>query len=152
MIASAAIDDGSLAIWTCEPKRYEISVAEISDLAAMSPGALAKVKVSSSGSRIHWDEGDVDLTAEAIRALADPDVRKEHEALRRQEAVRYAHAIRQLREEQGLRQTDVPGLTSRQVRRLEEGDTIPHSSTLKKLAVAHGMWVDAYLKKFRLKP
>lgn len=48
------------------------------------------------------------------------------------------------REERGLTQSDIDGLTSRQVRRLEEGDTIPQIETLRRLAAAHGMTVDDY--------
>ena len=147
LIASASIENGNLVMWTCEPKRYEVPIAQIPALTAMKPESLSKFQVSISGSRIHWDDGDVDLNAESIRAMADPQVRQQQETLRRQEAARYAKAIRGLREERGLRQADIEGLTSRQVRRLEDGETIPHSATLKKLATAHGMTVDVYLRE-----
>jgi transcriptional regulator with XRE-family HTH domain len=87
----------------------------------------------------------VDLDLDAIRTYADPEVRKQREADRRKDAVRYASAIRRLREERGLKQTDIKGLSERQVRRLEEGDTLPHSSTLNKLAAAHGMSINDYM-------
>jgi alkylresorcinol/alkylpyrone synthase len=45
----------------------------------------------------------------------------------------------------GLKQTDIKGLSERQVRRLEEGDTLPHSSTLTKLAASHGMSINDYM-------
>ena len=46
-----------------------------------------------------------------------------------------------------MNQSDITGLTDRQVRRLEEGNTVPHIDTLKKLAVAHEMSIDDYLKE-----
>jgi DNA-binding transcriptional regulator YiaG len=145
LIASASISGDKLVVWTCEPQRLEVPVEAIPSIARMDPSSQSKFIVSESGSRIHWPDDDVDLTAESIRAFADPQVRREQQAARRAEAALYAKAIRSLREQHGLRQSDVPGLTERQVRRLEEGDTMPRVATLQKLARAHGMDVDAYV-------
>jgi len=145
LIASASISGDKLVIWTCEPQRMEVPTKDIPALARMKPGLLANFTVSESGSRIHWADGDVDLTAETIRAFADPEIRREQQTARRAEAARYSRAIRSLREQQGLRQSDISGLTERQVRRLEEGETMPRAATLEKLARAHRMDVDAYV-------
>lgn len=147
LIASAAVEDGKLIVWSCEPRRFAVSASEIPALSKMTREALADFEVSETGSRIHWNDGDVDLNLDVIRAYADPDVRRKHEAERRQEAARYAGAIRKLREERGIRQAGIAGLSERQVRRLEEGQTLPHSATLKKLAAAHGMAVEDYLRE-----
>lgn len=145
LIASASISGGKLVVWTCEPKRLEVPVEAIPSIARMDASSLSKLVVSESGSRIRWPEDDVDLSAESIRAFADPDVRREQQTARRAEAALYAKGIRSLREQHGLRQSDISGLTERQVRRLEEGDTMPRVATLQKLARAHGMDVDAYV-------
>lgn len=145
LMASVNIEDGKLVAWTCEPKRLEVAVSDIPVLANLSPDALPRYELSDSGSRLRWPDSDVDLNLDTIREYADPDVRHEHEARARQEAARYAGAIRRLREERGLKQSDIEGLTDRQVRRLEQGDTVPQIDTLKKLAAAHGMHIDAYL-------
>jgi transcriptional regulator with XRE-family HTH domain len=145
LIASASISGGKLVVWTCEPQRLEAPVDAIPSLARMNPSSLSRFVVSESGSRIHWPDEDVDLTAESIRAFADPEVRRQQQAARRAEAALYAKAIRSLREQHGLRQSDIPELTERQVRRLEEGDTMPRVATLQKLARAHSMDVDAYV-------
>jgi hypothetical protein len=145
LVASASVEDGKLIVWSCEPRRFEVPVAQIPVLARMPAEALAKLELSPSGSRIRWLEADVDINLDTIREYADPDVRREHETRARQEAARYAKAIRQLREERGLKQADIEGLTERQVRRLEEGGTVPQIETLRRLAAAHGMAVDDYL-------
>jgi ribosome-binding protein aMBF1 (putative translation factor) len=147
LIASAAVEDGNLIVWSCEPRRYSVPASEIPSLAKMTPVALAELDVSETGSHIHWEDGDVDLDLDVIRAYADPGVRRQHEDERRKEAARYARAIRKLREERGLKQAYIAGLSERQVRRLEGGATLPHSSTLKKLAAAHEMSVEDYLKE-----
>jgi hypothetical protein len=147
LIASASIEDGTLIVWSCEPKRYEIPIREIPALGTLDAEALKKLEVSSSGSRIHWEDGDVDINLDTIRAVVDPAVREAHEAEARQEAAEYSSAIRQLRLEKGLKQSDFEGLTARQVRRLEAGDTVPHIGTLRKLATAHQMAVQDYLNE-----
>jgi hypothetical protein len=147
LIASASIEDGKLVVWSCEPARFEVPVSEIAPLAKLPPDVLLRFEVSSSGSRIHWLDADVDINLDTIREYADPQLRRRHEDLARKEASRYADAIRVFREERGLKQTAIPGLTDRQVRRLEEGTTVPHLDTLKKLAAAHDLSVDDYLSE-----
>jgi hypothetical protein len=145
LLASVNIDGGKLVAWTCEPRRLEVAVSDIPVLANLSPDVLLRYELSESGSRLRWPDSDVDLNLDTIREYADPEVRQEHEARARQEAARYAGAIRRLREERGLKQSDIEGLTDRQVRRLEQGDTVPQIDTLKKLAAAHGMEIGVYL-------
>jgi hypothetical protein len=145
LIATASVEVGKLVVWSCEPKRFEVPVADVPALARLDAQALRDFEVSPSGSRIRWPEADIDLNLDTVRERADPRTRRENEARMRQEARRMAKAIRLLREEHGLTQADVPGLSERQVRRLELGATVPHTSTLGKLAHAHGMSVEEYL-------
>jgi Asp-tRNA(Asn)/Glu-tRNA(Gln) amidotransferase A subunit family amidase len=147
LIASASIEDDKLVVWNCEPRRFEVAVAEIPVLAKLDAATLAKFELSASGGRLRWPDADVDIHLDTIREHADPEVRRQHEARARQEATRYSNAIRHLREERGLKQSDIPGLTDRQVRRLEEGGTVPQIETLRRLAAAHGMAVDDYLRE-----
>ena len=147
LIASASIDDAKLVVWSCEPRRFEVPVSEIPALQKIPTHALTKFELSASGSRLRWPDADVDVNLDTIREHADPEVRREHEVHARQEASRYADAIRRFREERGLKQSDIEGLTDRQVRRLEEGDTVPQIDTLRRLAAAHGMTIDNYLRE-----
>jgi ribosome-binding protein aMBF1 (putative translation factor) len=65
----------------------------------------------------------------------------------------YGAAIRKLRQEKGLRQSDVAGLTARQVGRIESGHRATLSA-LQKLAHAHGLSLSDYLDQLpqRLNP
>jgi hypothetical protein len=147
LIASGLIEGDKLVVWSCEPKRYEIPVADIPALARVNPKHLGDFELNESGSCLHWDEGDVDLNLDGIRYYVDPKARREQDKASREEAARYAGAIRALRDEHQLAQTDIPGLTERQVRRVERGESTPRSGTLVKLAAAHGMALDQYLKE-----
>lgn len=146
-IASALIEREKLVVWSCEPKRYQVKAIEIPALARMSASDLAKFELNESGSALHWDAGDVDLNLDSILYYVDPKVRREQDKSSREEAARYAGAIRMLREARGLTQSDIRGLTERQVRRVEQGESTPRTETLRKLAAAHGLSLDAYLKE-----
>lgn len=150
LIASATVMDGVLSVWSCEPKLYQSATAEIPALRALAPEELVNLSVSSSGSRIHWAAGDIDLDMDAIREFIDPAERKTAESKYRADAVQYGVAIRKLREHSGLRQANISGLSEREVRRLENGEVLPHSDTLKKLADAHGWPVAEYMAKLAL--
>ncbi|MCC7382541.1 MAG: DUF2442 domain-containing protein [Deltaproteobacteria bacterium] len=146
LIARATIEGDNLVIWSCEPKRYDVPVAAIPALASMAPEQLADFAVTSSGSRIHWNSADVDINLDTVRTHADPAARHAHEKKSRAEASRYAKAIRGLREEKGLEQTQISGLScDRQVRRIESGECVPQIESLRLPATAHGMATNDYL-------
>jgi hypothetical protein len=147
LIASARITDDELWVWSCEPKLYRCPVSALPPLREMPAAEVARFEVSESGSRLHWHHGDIDLTLESIQAVVDPAVRAKQERQYRLDAQRYAKAIRLLREKLGLSQSAITGLSDRAVRRIEQGERIPHSSTLEKLAKAHGMSVNQYMSE-----
>ena len=147
LMASASVDDGKLVVWSCEPKRYVIALSEVPALARLSEKDAASFNLSSSGSRLHWHKGDIDLDLASVRYYADPKTRQAQTKARREEASRYTAAIRAFRRERGLTQSSIPGLTDRQVRRIEQGENIPQIETLSKLAAAHGLELDPYLRE-----
>lgn len=147
LIASVQVDGDRLVIWSCEPKRYVAVASEIPVLAELDAKQLKSFSLNDSGSRLHWEANDIDLDLDAIRYYADPVARKTQDRARRDEAAKYAGAIRSFRDESGLKQTDIAGLTERQVRRVEQGESIPRSSTLTKLAAAHRCTLDRYLEE-----
>lgn len=75
------------------------------------------------------------------KAAAITDEEKSQEFNRR-----YGAAIRAFREERGLKQADVAGVTERHLRRVEHGEQSISKSTLAALAQAHAMPVDEYLQ------
>ena len=147
LIASASIEDDTLYVWSCEPRLYRCPVSDIPALAKLSKKQLQGFEVSKSGSRLRWPDADIDINLDTIRVQVDPEHRREAEAAFRLEASRYAEAIRSVREKKGLRQGDIPGLSERHVRRLEQGETFPQAKTVEKLAAAHGLSVGDYLKE-----
>jgi hypothetical protein len=145
LIASMSLERGEFVVWSCEPRPYRVKASVIRPLARLTATGLARFSVSASGSRVHWDEGDVDLGLDSFRFHADPAFRARRERDVRAEALRYARAIRALREASGLKQSGIPGLSEREVRRLESGTHLPQYRSVERLAAAHGVTVEEYV-------
>ncbi|MFM8724453.1 MAG: hypothetical protein ACKON9_04935, partial [Planctomycetaceae bacterium] len=56
-------------------------------------------------------------------------------------------AIKSLREDTGLKQKEIHGLTDRQLRRIEQGEQIVTSKALEALAKSHGMEIGDYMRE-----
>lgn len=147
LVAEASVVGDRLLVWSCEPKLYQCPIEEIPALVELGENQRKTLRVSPSGSRIHWDAGDIDLDLDAVRVLSDPAAKKDAERALRAEAQNYGEAIQRLRRQAGLRQADIPGLSEREVRRIEKGETFPHAASLDKLARAHGWVVRDYMSR-----
>ncbi|MBM4320319.1 MAG: hypothetical protein FJ125_10240 [Deltaproteobacteria bacterium] len=88
---------------------------------------------------------DIHLDIEALRVATDARASEQAQADRLRHARGLGRAIAVLRERAQLRQEDIPGLSSRQLRRLERCEFVPRMATLEKLAAAHGMSLAGYL-------
>lgn len=144
LIARAMVADDRLFVTSCVPETLEIGFDEIPALSQIRRQHRQDFEVSSDGSYIHWPNGDVHLDLSTIRCTIDPSYREQRVAAQLTRLRDSGGAIARLRKHHGLRQCDVNGLSERQLRRIEQGDqaTLP---TLKKLAAAHGMEIDAYV-------
>jgi hypothetical protein len=78
------------------------------------------------------------------RAWWDPIWRRKSERLRRAHGREYGAAITAVRKERKLKQTEVPGISERQLRRIEQSGAVS-VRTLKQLAEAYGMALEDYL-------
>jgi transcriptional regulator with XRE-family HTH domain len=56
-------------------------------------------------------------------------------------------AIRRVREAAGILQSKMEGLTDRQLRRIEQGESRATSAAITALAAAHGLDANAYMER-----
>jgi len=146
LIAEADVVNGTLIVLTCALDRLEIPLADVRPLARLSKVQRRRFELASDGSHIHWADADVHLDLDALRAVVDPAWRAHMARERAMHDARFGQAVSALRREHGLRQADIPGVSARQVRRIEAG-SLPRSETLHRLARAHGLELQAYLKR-----
>lgn len=144
LIANATVADDRLIIISCEPKTYEVRFDQMPALTKLTPAERRNFEIADDGSFIWWPAQDIHLDLDAVRNAIDPAWRRKSERLRHTHGREYGAAIAALRKERGLKQTEVAGISERQLRRIERSGAIS-LRTLKQLADAHGMTLDNYM-------
>lgn len=150
LIADAVALPDRLLVLDCALKRIEVPFDRLPVLDSLSSAQRAAFEVDIDGSYLYWPDADLHLDLDTLLAVVDEGT----EARRRLEQVRtnrhIGDAVRRLRTKKGLSRSELMGLSSRQVQRIEQGKSTPRASTLGKLANAHGMALEAYLNDLAL--
>lgn len=91
--------------------------------------------------------GEFEAAADAILYEVDPDYRRRIKQRRRGEERSFGASLRRLRLQRGLRQSDFPGITEKEIGRIERGEVErPHEETLRKIARHLGVKPDEILE------
>lgn len=127
--------------------RLSVPLDDLAPLIGTDRDQVAAFEIDEDGRFLHWPHADVHLGWDQLVQIVDPAAalaaRQSSEAFNR----RYGAAIRALREECGLRQSDITGLTERHLRRVEQGQQAATRATLDALATAHALTLGDYLKQ-----
>jgi hypothetical protein len=144
LIADARLVDDELVVIACSGTTYTLPISSITYLSGRTDREVRNFTVESDGSYITWPAADVDIDLQTIRELIDPSEKQKaaHANLIRDQ--RFGRAIARCRKAHNLRQSDIPGLSPRQVRRIETHGT-SKPTTLTKLASAHALDLSTYL-------
>jgi hypothetical protein len=146
LIADAKVAGEDLFIVSCEPETYRVPFASVPTLRRMPVEERSNFRLAADGSYLHWPVQDIHLDLDALLVAIEPERRSRAEKVKRAYGRRYGEAIARLRTQTGLRQSDIEGLSEREVRRIESGGEATVDS-LRKLAAAHQMDLPAYLDK-----
>jgi hypothetical protein len=108
---------------------------------------LENYEIDEDGIFIYWPNMDVHLGWEQFEQIIDQGAylkaKQQSEIFNKA----YGAAIRNLREKYGLHQSDIKGLTPRQVGRIERGECRATHNALTKFAKAHNMSVSNYMNE-----
>jgi hypothetical protein len=128
-------------------KRLHVPIAKLPALREKPQQALQDFQINNDGSFVFWPQLDVHLGWEQLTQAVDNDAymkaRQKSDEFNR----KYGLAIKTIREEAGLHQTQIEGLTDRQIRRIELGECRATHAALAKLAQAHGITTSQYMSK-----
>jgi hypothetical protein len=131
---------------SCEPKTYEVRFDQMPALKQIAPGQRRNFEIAEDGSFIWWPSVDVHVDLDALRTVTDPNWHKKAARLRRSHSREYGAAIAAMRRDHGLRQIDIPGVSERQLRRIEESGAVSVRA-VEALAKAHRMSLAQYLEE-----
>ena len=146
LIAKASVSKDCLFVLSCALQPYEIAFDAMAALKRIPVAERANFSVDEDGSYIHWPHPDIHIDLDAIRVAIDPEERAKAQAAKALHDGRYGAAIAKLRLEKNLKQTDIEGLSERQVRRIEKGEGTTYEA-LRRLAAAHQMDLEEYLRE-----
>ena len=150
LIADASVAGDQLLVRSCDFSLYEIPFESVKALAGLDAIRREQFKIASDGSYLHWEIGDIHLDLDSLRYGADPELRAKKDRERLLHDKRFGATVAAVRRIHGLTQASFPGLSEREMRRIEKGETLPRSATLAILAKAHGMSLSDYLSVLRL--
>ena len=150
LIADAVVAGDELLVRSCDFALHRIPLESVKALKKLDALSRQTFKIASDGSYIHWEDSDTHLDLESLRYSVDPELKAKKDRDRLLRDTRLGAAVASVRKLHGLRQADFPGLSEREIRRIEKGDTRPRLSTLEILAQVHGMSLRDYLSSVRL--
>lgn len=122
-----------------------IPAAKLAPWLGTSRAKLEVFDVDSDGSFVHWPHVDAHFGWDELRYLIDPAAVAAARQRRRQYDAKYGEAIKKVRLAHHLAQSAIPGLSSRHVRRVENGSSRATSKFLRAMAAAHSLPVNQYL-------
>jgi len=146
-ILDAWVEADDLVLLSARFERLSVPLKKLEKYLGKSKRKAREFAIDEDGRFLFWAHADVHLGWEQMLQMVDPTralaAKSKTEDFKR----RYGAAVRELREENGLKQANIEGLTDRHLRRIEQGKQPVTSSALKRLAEAHGMSVEDYMKK-----
>lgn len=146
-ILDAKIEAGVLRVISPEFERLDVPLAQISALADKEPAILADFAIDEDGSFIHWPNLDVHLGWEQLAQIVNPEAARKAWQKHRQFNIRYGRAVHKVREQAGLKPSDITGISEKQLRRIESGSCRLTCNAVKVLSQAHGLKANGYLQK-----
>jgi len=128
-------------------RKSRVPLEKLPVLQRISEAQREGFEIDEDGTFIHWPSGDIHLGWEQFECAVDATARLKAEQQVEGFNRAYGAAIEGLRKEKGLRQSDIAGLTARQVGRIDHGQCRATLSALQKLAKAHDISVNEYMEE-----
>ena len=106
--------------------------------------SVGRFVIDSAGSYLYWPDQDVHIGPSQMLQAVDPNYLSDVE-IRRYEMENVSQALLDMRNDRGLKQTEIQGLSERHVRRLEKEKVRLTVDAAKKLASAFGLSLSGFL-------
>ena len=121
-ILDAYVLEDSLVVVLGDMSVWNFPVVRLPKVGRFEPAVVRRFVIDSSGSYLHWPGRDVHMGPSQMLQAVDPVHLAEVE-IRRYEMENVSRALLDMRRARQLKQTEIPGLSERHVRRLEREET-----------------------------
>ncbi|MFL5383871.1 MAG: hypothetical protein ACJ8GN_15225 [Longimicrobiaceae bacterium] len=139
-VVDAYLLGDALIVLTGDFEIRSFPIARVPELAALSADERGAFEIDADGAYLHWPARDLHVGVSQLLQATDPAFATGIEIERNSNDLG-GRALRSIREERGVRQIDVPGLSERQVRRIEDGLSRLRPASASSFAAALGMSV-----------
>ncbi|OWK39150.1 DUF2442 domain-containing protein [Fimbriiglobus ruber] len=146
-IIDAYFTGGSLTVRGPGHRMLHVPADSVPALKGHPPQVLRNFEIDPDGSFLYWPALDVHLGWNQFLQAVDPAEFRSAQQRSSGFNKRYGAAIRKIREDAGVAQSKVVGLTDRKLRRIEHGECRATTTALAALARAHGLNANEYLEK-----
>lgn len=144
LIANATQIGDRLLVVSCALEKIEVAFNDLPSLKVIPEEERGNFILAEEGSYLYWPQSDIHLDLEALRYVVDPAVKMRMDTEKLMHDQQFGKAIARLRKKHHLKQSDIKGLSERQVSRIEQGGTT-RVETLQLFAQAHQMNLNDYL-------
>lgn len=151
LIADAAVSDNILYVISCSFRLYNVRFEDLPALRRISASNRGNFVIDEDGSYLHWPQEDIHLDIDMLEYHTDKVYRKEADLKRLRYHRQTGLILKKIREETGLRQSDIEGLSARQVRRIENGEAPLTVKAQEKIAAALDLEMDQLLNRISRK-
>ena len=146
-IFDARAENGILRVVSPNFERLDIPIAKVPVLKNADACTLQDFEIDEDGAFIYWPELDVHLGWSQLHQLVNPEAALKASQKNQEFNKRYGKAVQKVREIAGLKPGDVPGLSEKQLGRIERGQCRLTSNAIAALSKAHKLDPNEYMKK-----
>ena len=148
LIANACvIENDKLLVINCALDTFEVSFNDLPAFKKIPKKERAEFVIDPDGSNLHWPGPDIHMNMDSFRYVLDPKYRKEVDSRNLAHNKNFGKAVAILRKKSDFNQSNVPNISERTIRNIENEGARPSLSTIKKLAEAHKMTANEYLEE-----
>lgn len=122
----------------------EFPVSRLPQVSRFGPGVLGRFVIDSAGSYLFWPDRDVRMGPSQMLQAVDPMYLSDME-IRRYQVEKVSLALLDMRRDRQLKQTEISGLSERQVRRLEKEEVRLTVEAATKFATAFELTLSEFL-------
>jgi len=126
-------------------QKLRVPLEKLPVLGKYSKEKLSNYEIDEDGIFLYWPDLDIHLGWEQFEQAVDRQAYLKARQQTQEFNKSYGSAIRNMRKKTGLRQSDIKGLTARQVGRIERGECRATHAALDRLAKAHKMNISDYM-------
>ena len=143
-ILDAYVLEDSLVVVLGDMSVREFPIGRLPQVRRFEPAVLSRFVIDSAGSYLYWPDRDVHMGPSQMLQAVDPMYLSDVE-IRRYQMENVSQALLDMRNDRQLKQTEIPGLSERHVRRLEKEGVRLTVEAATRFASAFGLTLSEFL-------